>query len=280
MGAMMSRRLPSDGDSSRIVAIPSVCRAIGAQLAETRDARRLTVEQIATELMLSKGQVLGLEGADASPFYSSAYFLRGLRKYMAFAGIPDDELNDTLAEEHEEDGFRLMLAEPLVRSRAPSPLVVPAGAVKAVAIAAAAAIFTIGAYRYFPVVVEFARGSDAVELATETPLPAHPTTQPQMSPAAARAVPTSGVVPLDDSTVRISVGKATWVFIRYPDNRVIERRLEAGEAMQVGPLPAYLAVGTADSVELMVEDRPVSLTPYIRDGQVRITQPELAKLIP
>ena len=29
MGAMMSRRPPSDGDSSRIVAIPSVCRAIG-----------------------------------------------------------------------------------------------------------------------------------------------------------------------------------------------------------------------------------------------------------
>jgi hypothetical protein len=70
------------------------------------------------------------------------------------------------------------------------------------------------------------------------------------------------------------------VFIRYPDNRVVERRLEAGEAMQVGPLPVYLAVGMADSVELRVEDRPVSLTPYIKDGQVRITQPELAKLIP
>ena len=99
MGAMMSRRPPSDGDSSRIVAIPSVCRAIGAQLAETRDARRLTVEQIASELMLSRSQVLGLERADASPFYSPAYFMRGLRKYMTYAGVPDDELNETLAEE-------------------------------------------------------------------------------------------------------------------------------------------------------------------------------------
>lgn len=280
MGAMMSRRPPSDGDSSRIVAIPSVCRAIGAQLAETRDARRLTVEQIASELMLSRSQVLGLERADASPFYSSAYFMRGLRKYMAFAGIPDDELNETLAEEHEEDGFRLMLAEPLTRARASSPLRVPIGALKAAAIAAAVTVLGIGAYRYYPAVAELASGAGTVALATDEPLPAHPTAEPQMSPAAVRAVPTSGVVPMDDSTVRISVGKATWVFIRYPDNRVIERRLEAGEAMQVGPLPAYLAVGTADSVELRVEDRPVSLKPYIRDGQVRITQPELAKLIP
>ena len=280
MGAMMSRRPPSDGDSSRIVAIPSVCRAIGAQLAETRDARRLTVEQIASDLMLSRSQVLGLERADASPFYSPAYFLRGLRKYMAYAGIPDDELNETLADEHEEDGFRLMLAEPMTRTRPISPLTVPSGTLTAALIAAAVTVLVIAAYRYYPTVVEFALGSDTVALATEAPLPSHPTVEPQRSPAAVRAVPTSGVLPADDSTVRISVGKATWVFIRYPDNRVIERRLEAGEAMQIGPLPAYLAVGTADSVELRVEDRKVSLKPYIKDGQVRITQPELAKLVP
>jgi transcriptional regulator with XRE-family HTH domain len=280
MGAMMSRRPPSDGDSSRNVAIPSVCRAIGAQLAATRDTRRLTVEQIASELMLSKNQVLGLERADASPFYSSAYFLRGLRKYMAFAGIPADELDDTLAEDHEEDGFRLMLAAPITRTGAASPLTAPTSTIRAAAIALAITVLGIGAYRYYPAVADLASGADTVALATDEPLPAHPTSEPQRSPAAVRAVPTSGVVPMDDSTVRISVGKATWVFIRYPDDRVIERRLEAGEAMQVGPLPAYLAVGTAESVELRVEDRPVSLKPYIRDGQVRITQPELAKLIP
>ena len=280
MGAMMSRRPPSDGDSSRTAVLPSGCRAIGAQLTEARDARQLTVEEIASELMLSKSQVLGLERADASPFYSSAYFLRALRKYMGFAGIPDDELNEALAEDEDDDGFRLMLAEPLTRARAASAIRVPTGAIRAAAIATAVTILGLSAYRYYPAVVELARGADVVALATDEPLPAHPTTEPQMSPAAVRAVPTSGVDPVDGSTVRISVGKATWVFIRYPDNRVIERRLEAGEALQIGPLPAYLAVGTADSVELRVEDRPVSLTPYIRDGQVRITQPELARLIP
>ncbi len=281
MSTMMSRRPPSDGDSSRTAVLPSGCRAIGAQLAEARGVRQLAVEEIASELMLSKSQVIGLERADASPFYSAAYFLRGLRKYMAFAGISDDELNETLAEEHEEDGFRLMLAEPLTRARAASRLARPTGAITAGAIAAAVTVLGIGAYRYYPTVAERAGGAGAVALATDAPLPAaHRTMEPQMSPAAVRAVPTSGVDPVNDSTVRISAGKATWVFIRYPDNRVIERRLEAGEAMQVGPLPVYLAVGTADAVELRVEDRPVSLAPYIKDGQVRITQPELAKLIP
>ena len=61
-------------------------------------------------------------------------------------------------------------------------------------------------------------------------------------------------------------------------NRVTERRLEAGQEMEVGPLPIYLAVGMADGVEVLVEDRPVELDRYIRNGQIRITRPELAAL--
>jgi hypothetical protein len=45
-------------------------------------------------------------------------------------------------------------------------------------------------------------------------------------------------------------------------------------------LPVFLAVGTADSVEVLVENRPVPLEPYIRNGQVRMTKPELARLVP
>jgi hypothetical protein len=97
---------------------------------------------------------------------------------------------------------------------------------------------------------------------------------------AGRGDAASGVGTDPDATVRVSVGKATWVFIRYPDNRVVERRLAAGEQLEVGPLPVFLAVGTADSVEVRVENRPVALGPYIRNGQVRMTQPDLAKLVP
>jgi transcriptional regulator with XRE-family HTH domain len=243
-----------------------------------REARELTVEQIASRLMLSKSQVLGLERADASSFYNSAYFLRGLRRYMAFAGVPEDELNESLEEDQEDDGFRLMLAEPVSRTPVNAPG--PALSWRTVQVAAAAAVVTvlgIGAYRTFPAATS---GPDTVALEASALLPSYPTMDTQMAQPAARPVPTSGTEPADTSTVRISVGKPTWVFIRYPDDRVIERRLEAGEALQVGPLPVYLALGTADSVELRVEDRPVSLTPFIKDGQVRITRPELAKLIP
>jgi hypothetical protein len=80
--------------------------------------------------------------------------------------------------------------------------------------------------------------------------------------------------------VRVSVGKPTWIFIRYPDNRVVDRKLAAGEELEIGPLPVYLAVGTAEAVEVRVENRPVALGPYIRNGQVRLTKPDLARLVP
>ena len=281
---MMSRRPPSGGGSPRPVVLPISCRAIGAQLAEVREARELTVEQIASKLMLSKSQVLGLERADASSFYSTVYFLRGLRRYMAFAGIPDDELNESLEEEEEDDGFRLMLAEPMSRTpvtaqRLPLSMSFSLRTVQVAAAAAVVTVLGIGAYLNFaaPAATD---GQDTVALGTSALLPSYPTVDTQSAQPAARPVSTSGTDPAENSTVRISVGKPTWVFIRYPDDRVIERRLEAGEALQVGPLPVYLALGTSDSVELSVENKPVSLTPFIKDGQVRITRPELAKLIP
>jgi transcriptional regulator with XRE-family HTH domain len=250
-----------------------------------RAAREISVEEISSGLMLSKSQVLGLERADPSPFYSSAYFLRGLRKYMAFAGIPDDELNEVVeADEDEEDGFRLTLAEP-TPSRAPAPparVAIPPGIMQVAAVAAVVTVLAIGAYRYFPAGTGEHLNGDTVVFATDNPLPAQPLSEPQVAQPSVRPVRRANgrAARADDSTVRISVGKPTWVFIRYPDDRVIERRLEAGEALQVGPLPLYLAVGSADSVELRVENRPVPLAPYIKDGQVRLTQPELAKLVP
>ena len=121
-----------------------------------------------------------------------------------------------------------------------------------------------------------------VALTTVSPLPAQPLDGPLLVPASVRPEPASAVVSSGDpeSTVRISVGKPTWVFIRYPDNRVVDRKLAAGEELEVGPLPVFLAVGTAEAVEVRVENRPVALGPYIRNGQVRLTKPDLARLVP
>jgi hypothetical protein len=237
---------------------------------------------VASKLLLSKGQILGLEQGDSSPFYSVDYFLRGLRKYMSFMGVPADLLviDD---EEDDEDGLRLMLADmaPPPTRRFWNP---PAARLIA---SAAAVILTVGGAAYAVSRVEWRTPAssgldDTVSLATASPLSAEPNRWPAESRSAVESRPalvsTSGSEP--GATVRVTVGKPTWVFVRYPDNRVVERRLEAGEELEVGPLPVYLAVGTADSVEVRVENRRVPLGPYIRDGQVRFTQPELAKLVP
>ena len=92
MAGMISPRAPRDGDRSRKAPLPGCCRAIGSQLAAARDTRQISVEAVASKLLLSRGQVLGLEQGDSSPFYNIDFFLRALRKYMAFMALPADLL--------------------------------------------------------------------------------------------------------------------------------------------------------------------------------------------
>ena len=261
-----------------MAALPRCCEAIGAQLADARVSRQVSVEDVASKLMLSRGQVVGLEQADASAFYTQTYFLKALRKYMAFIGIPADLLDD---EPDQSFGLRMTLAEMPQRRTASRGDNWP-HSWKAVAAGVAVVAIGVGAYRYGPLAISGADREPVAVVADAALLPAQPIGVAARPPSSVRALPASAALGAtgEDSAVRVTVGKATWIFVRYPDNRVIERRLEAGEELQVGPLPVYLAVGTADSVEVSVEDRPVALGPYIRDGQIRITRPELARLAP
>jgi transcriptional regulator with XRE-family HTH domain len=276
---MITPRAPRDGDLSRTAVLPSACRAIGARLAAARDTRQLSIEAVASELLLSRGQVLGLERANPAPFYTPSYFLRGLRKYMAFMEVPLELLVDD-EDEQAEDGLRLTLADLRPASRH-SPF-----ASRAWTGTAATAALVVASLAGASLIRDGWSGpsgevADTVTLASVSPLPAQPIHGSMLVSQAVHAEPASAGASGDaDSSVRVSVGKPTWVFVRYLDNRVIERRLAAGEELEVGPLPVFLAVGTADSVEVLVENRPVALGPYIRNGQVRMTKPDLARLVP
>lgn len=229
--------------------------------------------------MLSRGQVSGLERANPAPFYTKAYFLRGLRKYMAFMQVPPELLVDD-EEGQEEDGLRLTLAD--LRPAGHASPFTPRGWTGAAATAALVFTTVAGAYLIRAGWPPPPADNDTVALTTVSPLPAQPLDAPLLVPASVRAEPAFAVAPAGDpeSTVRVSVGKPTWVFIRYPDNRVVDRKLAAGEELEIGPLPVFLAVGTAEAVEVRVENRPVALGPYIRNGQVRMTKPDLARLVP
>jgi len=277
----MIPRAPRDGDLSRTAVLPSSCRAIGAQLAAAREAQQLSIEAIASKLLLSRGQVLGLERAEAAAFYSVAFFLRGLRKYMAFMGLPPHLLVEE-DDGEEEGGLRLMLVD-VGSGRDPSGFA-SAQVSTLAATAAALMVVTASALYVGQVAWRWWSGDRAgtVAMAVGSPLPAAPNIDPVVASQSVQAQPASAILESTDpdATVRVTVGKPTWVFIRYPDNRVVDRRLAAGEELEVGPLPVFLAVGTAESVEVRVENRPVALGPYIRNGQVRMTRPDLAKLVP
>jgi transcriptional regulator with XRE-family HTH domain len=276
MTRMIARRTHRDGDQPRSTALPSRCRAIGAELAAVRQARQLSIETVASTLLLSKGQVVGLESAQASAFYNHDYFRRALRKYMRWADLPVDVLDAPDEDEHEELRLQWGTAEPATPGAARNSMAWAAMAIAA--IAAATGLWAArGSWRPADTAAD---GRDTGSLVT-SPLPAEPLHVPPAAPPAVRAVPAAAVIDRDpDTAVRIFAGKATWVYVRYPDNRVVERRLDAGEGIDLGPLPVFLAVGTADSLEVRVEDRPVALAPYIRNGQVRITRPQLARLMP
>ena len=66
--------------------------------------------------------------------------------------------------------------------------------------------------------------------------------------------------------------------MRYANNEVVERQMQPDDAMPLGDLPIFLAVGNADSVELTIAGRTVDVRPFIRRGQVRIGREELAVL--
>ncbi|MCC7123592.1 MAG: helix-turn-helix domain-containing protein, partial [Acidobacteria bacterium] len=71
----MHRRPPRDGETPA-VSLPQACRDVGVELAEWRAYRGLSVEDIASPLILSKRQVLALERMDLSAFYNPAYYLK------------------------------------------------------------------------------------------------------------------------------------------------------------------------------------------------------------
>ena len=73
----------------------------------------------------------------------------------------------------------------------------------------------------------------------------------------------------------VRVAKPMWVFLRYADGRVVERNLREGDVVTFDAAPVYLALGSTD-VELTLADRPIDVTPFIVNGQVRMRATDLA----
>ncbi len=253
---------------------------MGGYLAAEREARSLSIEDVAHHLLLSRRHVHALERPDPKAFHAPIYFVRGLQKYCEYLGVTPDLFDDAVAEPPDEDEGD---AEGPRRRRAWVGAVVVGLALAAAAVGGAWYVRDLAAPPHeVPGTV-----SPAVRLPGPEPLPGiEPDAGEEPGSALSSAVPEPARAPVTPPVAEsragaagsIAVGRASWVFVRYPDNSTEERSVAAGESVSFRAPPVYIAVGTTDGVTLMLGNRTVDVSPYIREGQVRISRAQIEAL--
>jgi len=287
--------------------LPSICRTLGAELAAAREARGLSEEAMARQLMLSKRQLVSLEQAELTGFYGLSYYRMALRKYMVALGLPTERLNridwsgaDPVPTAGQSEPS-ITVDDDSSRSRVPA-----AAAVVLVALSAAGyliwtsrpewvampssgtSISELPAIPDAPPAPLPTEVRDAPQAESTEPWPAQtPSTESGPSADAEPPPPPAEPVPVsakDTDTsrdgIRVAVTSTTWVFVRFEDNSTLEQGVAGGSSLELERYPVYLAVGATDGVTLVVDSRRVPLTPYARNGQIRLSRQQLAALRP
>ena len=68
----------------------------------------------------------------------------------------------------------------------------------------------------------------------------------------------------------VRVPRATWVFVRYQDNSVVERVISPGDTFVLRDTPIYLAVGAAAGAEVVIDGERIDTNRFDVNGQLRI----------
>ncbi|WP_396627171.1 helix-turn-helix domain-containing protein [Luteitalea sp.] len=88
------------------------CVRVGARLLGAREASGLVVTHVAQALLLSPRQVRALEQVEPEAFHNTTFYLKALRKYVGYLGLPADLLEGVVQAQVEP------MAEP-AEARAP-----------------------------------------------------------------------------------------------------------------------------------------------------------------
>ncbi|MGE3277063.1 MAG: helix-turn-helix domain-containing protein [Vicinamibacterales bacterium] len=294
---------------------------LGRLLTAARQERDLSIEQVAERLLLSPRQVRALERPDPTAFYGEPYFVKGLQKYVEFAGVGglSEDLFErmlTIPGRPDADVAPVRLPEPAAPSSGGARMRSAALAVVVVALAVAGgAYYLLGGFQGRLGAPAADLSAAAGDAATDLPaaggdvIPAEPVearaelpfeslrapvvaeafvpAPDPPAPAAARApAAVPAVAPGDRGAAasggagagRVSVPRATWVFVRYANDETVERVLQPGQALDLRSVPIYLAVGIPNP-DVTIGGQPVDVQPWVTDArQVRIGRADLAAL--
>jgi hypothetical protein len=264
-----------------------VCNEIGARLGASRNQRRWTHVDVADRLLLSTAQVIGLEHADVTAFHNPAFFAVALRKYATLMAIecpeailipksPPPNVRAASARESTAESENDSNA-----SRFPFPMSWLAAVAVLLAGGVAMTVYIRG--RTPPQIESAATLRVPPPAAIErTPPPlSFPAPEPAPLPPPAAPDPPAPQVaaPIGDGRAGlVTLARPAWVFVRYGDNSVVERVLQAGQSLALTSAPIYLAIGTGDGVTLTLGGRPIDLSPFRNGDEIRIRSNELADL--
>jgi hypothetical protein len=148
----------------------------------------MSVDEMARLLLVSKGQLIGLEHADLSPFYGPPYFLKALRRYMELGGLSVETLDEGPSETW--GGLRMTLDD----STMPRPAPVTSWSRAIISAVIVLAMTALGVVAY----VALVRSPTAsVDTHGPPPLPSSPAVplQHDLSPSALISVPATSTHP-------------------------------------------------------------------------------------
>jgi hypothetical protein len=261
-----------------------ICADVGSGCRRVRTERGLTLDTVGAALLLSVRQVRALEEANVTAFHNVRFFVAALRKYAQFAGLdtaPVDRMMPPPRVVPERMASVVPHFKPDTGGRRGAFMV----ALSALAVMAALAVAAGGGYVWWQQASDVPAARADVPAAAILRVPAvAPATvvQGSLSAAPQLALPSGsaddagGPSPPDPAALdvtapfgAVSAPSATWMFLRYIDNTVIERTLDRGERAVFEKPPVYLAVGSPD-VELMVGSQRVNTAPFIVNGQLRL----------
>lgn len=270
-------QLPAEPDPAPV----EVPRPPGRQLREAREARGLSVFEVAQSLKFGVRQIEALEADNYEALPPGATFLRGFVRGYAkllkldaepLLALLDNQAPAALPDVRAPQNMGVAATPMAASRRSSSPMLIGA-AVIAVAAAGLATWHFLGAPMPSSTVEKtVAKNSNGDKPArADSDVVQPPDIRVEQTPAAGS--PANGPLPPDQKQLVFSFQDKSWVEVRDATQRIVfSGESQAGTRQAVaGKPPFQLVVGNAAKVEVQYEDRQIDLKPYIRAEVARLT---------
>lgn len=257
----------------------------GRFLREAREARNMSVFEVAQSLKFGARQIEALEADDYAALPQGATFVRGfVRGYAKLLKLDPDGLlamldvraPAALPEVREPQNMGVAATAVAAGSRSSRPMMLGSGAIAVLAV-------TLGIWHF----LSEPTGPEALKPAPEAPTSApvsatdngavrppdiriEQTPTAPVEPVAGAAIPP---LPAEGPQLVFTFGEKSWVEVKDATQRILVSSENPAGTRQVvsGKPPFQVVIGNAAKVEVQYGDRQIDLKPHIRAEVARLT---------